>query len=98
MAYLKEEVDHTTSVELQKVMYRLIEQQTRTLMLAKGRVEYAFMTVDPAVKAEVRVSPRRTLMVFSGMVVGGLLGCYIAWLRKRFARHRRKRAAAGVGG
>jgi uncharacterized protein involved in exopolysaccharide biosynthesis len=94
VAFLKDQVQHASSVELQNVMYRLIEQETRTLMLARGRVEYAFTVVDPAVKAEVRISPKRTLMVLSGAFIGGLLGCYIAWLRIRFARHRRARAAA----
>jgi uncharacterized protein involved in exopolysaccharide biosynthesis len=98
VAFLKDQVDHASSLELQNVMYRLIEQETRTLMLAKGRIEYAFTVVDPAVKAEVRVSPKRTLMVLSGAVVGGLLGTYVAWLRIRFKRHGRTRAGAGTGG
>jgi uncharacterized protein involved in exopolysaccharide biosynthesis len=98
VAFLEDQVDHTTSVELQRLFYRLIEQETRTLMLAKGRVEYAFAIVDPAVKAEVRFSPKRTLMVLGGAVVGGFLGTYIAWLRIRFKRHRRTRAGADTGG
>jgi uncharacterized protein involved in exopolysaccharide biosynthesis len=86
VAYLKEEVEHTTSVEIQKVMYKLIEQETRSLMLAKGREEYAFMVVDPPVKAEMRISPRRTLLVLSGVAMGFFVGSFIAWLRVRFAR------------
>lgn len=97
VAYLQGQVEHNSSVEIQQVMYRLIEQQTRTLMLAKGRVNYAFTVVDPAVKAEVRVSPKRTLMVLSGIAVGLFLGAAIAWIRTRFARRRRAPAPAGVG-
>lgn len=91
VAYLKEEVEHTTSVEIQKVMYKLIEQETRRLMLAKGREEYAFSVADPAVKAEVRISPRRTLLVLSGGVAGLFLGAFIAWLRTRLAQRRTRR-------
>src|SRR5205823_3365385 len=40
--YLNQQVAHTNVVELQQVMYKLIEQETKSLMLAKGRVEYAF--------------------------------------------------------
>lgn len=97
VAFLKDQVEHTSSLEVQRVFYQLIEQETRTLMLAKGRVEYAFTIVDPAVKAEVRFSPKRTLIVLGGLVLGGLLGIYIAWLRPRFARHRRTKAGAGAG-
>jgi uncharacterized protein involved in exopolysaccharide biosynthesis len=86
VAYLEGEVEHTTSVEIQKVMYKLIEQETRSLMLAKGREEYAFTVVDPPVKAEMRISPRRTLLVLSGFAVGFFIGSFVAWLRVRFAR------------
>jgi uncharacterized protein involved in exopolysaccharide biosynthesis len=97
VAYLKDQVEHTTSVEIQKVMYGLIEQQTKALMLAKGRPEYAFTVVDPAVKAEIRISPKRKLIVLSGLTVGLFLGSYIAWLRTRFARRGRPvRVGSGV--
>ena len=95
VAYLKDQADHATSVEIQQVMYRLIEQETRTLMLAKGRIEYAFTVVDPAVKAEVRISPKRTLLVLSGIAVGLFLGSFIVWVRAHFSRRRRPRMPAG---
>jgi uncharacterized protein involved in exopolysaccharide biosynthesis len=86
VAYLEDQVERTHSVEIQKVMYDLIQQESQRLMLAKGRVDYAFTVDDPAVKPEMRISPRRTLLVASGLVAGMLLGCYIAWIRVRFAR------------
>jgi uncharacterized protein involved in exopolysaccharide biosynthesis len=88
VAYLNEQIEHTNSVDIQRVMYSLIEAQTKTLMLAKGRVEYAFTIVDPAVTPEVRVSPRRTLIMASGLVAGVMIGTFIAWARIRFARAR----------
>jgi hypothetical protein len=88
VAYLEDQVQRTHSVEIQRVMYNLIEQETQRLMLARGRTDYAFSVADPAVKAEVRVSPKRTLLVLSGIVAGFLLGCYVAWIRVRFARRR----------
>lgn len=96
VAFLQEQVEHASSVDLQKVMYRLIEQETRTLMLAKGRTEYAFTTVDPPVTAEVRISPRRTLLVLSGITVGVFLGSLIAWIRLRFRSRPRRRPAPGT--
>jgi uncharacterized protein involved in exopolysaccharide biosynthesis len=86
VAYLEDQVEHVHSVDIQKVMYDLIQQQTQSLMLAKGRVEYAFTVADPAVKPEMRVSPKRTLLVLSGIAMGFLLGSYVAWVRVRFAR------------
>src|SRR5262249_30866676 len=46
--YLNEQLAKTSSVELRKVIYNIIENETKTLMLANGRIEYAFEVVDPA--------------------------------------------------
>jgi uncharacterized protein involved in exopolysaccharide biosynthesis len=79
--YLKKQLGQTNVVEMQRVMYELIESETKSLMLANGREEYAFTIVDPAVPAEVRSSPRRALMVISGFFIGGFIGSFAAWVR-----------------
>jgi uncharacterized protein involved in exopolysaccharide biosynthesis len=84
--YLNKQLAQTKVVEIQSVMYSLIENQTKALMLAHGRAEYAFTIVDPAVPSEVRVSPRRTLMVISGLFIGGFVGSIVAWARKALRR------------
>jgi uncharacterized protein involved in exopolysaccharide biosynthesis len=86
--YLNKQVAQTNVVELQRVMYNLIQSETKTLMLANARAEYAFSVVDPAVVPEMRVSPKRTLMVISGLVVGLAVGVLIAWIRNKFVAHR----------
>ncbi len=85
--FLHKQLEQTTVVEIEHVMYQLIENETKNLMLAHGRVEYAFTVVDPAVPPEVRFSPRRTLMVISGLFIGGFFGSLIAWARKSLRRH-----------
>jgi uncharacterized protein involved in exopolysaccharide biosynthesis len=90
--YLNEQVAKTNVLELQRVMYNLIESETKTLMLANARLEYAFTVVDPAVVPEVRVSPKRTLMVATGLAIGLVVGVLTAWLRNKFVR---KSAVAG---
>jgi uncharacterized protein involved in exopolysaccharide biosynthesis len=87
--YLNQQIEHTSSVEVQRVMYNLIEQQTKTLMLANGRIEYAFTIVDPAVTPEVRVRPWRSLITLTGVFLGLLFGSLCAWVRTRFARQPR---------
>jgi uncharacterized protein involved in exopolysaccharide biosynthesis len=86
VTYLEDQVQRARSVDIQQVMYNLITQETQRLMLAKGRIDYAFTVADPAVKPEMRVSPKRTLLVLSGFMGGLFLGTYIAWARVRFAR------------
>jgi uncharacterized protein involved in exopolysaccharide biosynthesis len=82
--YLNKQVSQTNVVELQRVMYNLIESETKTLMLANAREEYAFNVVDPAVVPGIRVRPRRTLIVLSGLVIGGVVGVLVAWVRNKF--------------
>lgn len=81
ISYLRKQIDQTPVVELQRVMYNLIETETKTLMLANVREDYAFVVVDPAVPPEIRVSPKRTLMVVLGTLVGGFLGLMFAFAR-----------------
>ena len=46
--YLKDQIAKTDVVQLQGVMYSLVEAEMKTLMLANARSEYAFTVVDPA--------------------------------------------------
>ena len=52
IAYLNAQADRTNEVELRRAIFNLIESETKTLMLANGRTEYAFRVVDPAVPPE----------------------------------------------
>jgi uncharacterized protein involved in exopolysaccharide biosynthesis len=88
VAYLREQINRTTVVELQRVMYDLIENETKTLMLANARIEYAFTVVDPAVPPELRISPQRTLMVAAGLILGFCLGIALAFSVEVIGRRR----------
>jgi uncharacterized protein involved in exopolysaccharide biosynthesis len=79
--YLNQQVAKTNVVEMQRVMYNLIEGETKTLMVANGRIEYAFNLVDPAVAPETRSSPHRGLMGIGGAFFGMLVGLVIAFAR-----------------
>jgi uncharacterized protein involved in exopolysaccharide biosynthesis len=80
--YLNKQLAQTNVVELQRVLYGLVEGETKSLMLANGREQYAFTIVDPAVAPENRFSPRRTLMVISGLFIGGFVGSLFVWIRQ----------------
>jgi uncharacterized protein involved in exopolysaccharide biosynthesis len=84
--YLNKQLAQTSAVEMQRAIYDLIEHETKTLMLANGRTEYAFTIVDPAVPPEQRSSPHRTVMVISGLFIGGFLGSLFVWARKTLRR------------
>jgi uncharacterized protein involved in exopolysaccharide biosynthesis len=88
VAYLNEQIALTNVVELQRVMYALIESETKKLMLANARAEYAFAVVDPAVAPEIRSRPRRTLMAMVGTALGLFVGLAVAFSLDLVARRR----------
>ena len=90
VAYLKEQIAKTDAVELQRVMYNLIQSETKTLMLANARDEYAFTVIDRAVPPEERARPKRTLIVAFGLLVGFLAAAVVVFARERL-RARAKR-------
>jgi uncharacterized protein involved in exopolysaccharide biosynthesis len=89
IAYLNEQLAKTTDVELRKVMYNLIENETKTLMLANGRPEYAFQVVDPAVAPELKAGPHRLILTMVGFTIGFGIAAVIALISERVGRHRR---------
>lgn len=94
IAYLNEQVSKTDVVELRRVMYGLIENETKTLMLANGRPDYAFTVVDPAVPPEIKTSPHRAIIVLVGLTLGFACGAIIALLHNNLGRFRRRLAQA----
>jgi uncharacterized protein involved in exopolysaccharide biosynthesis len=80
--FLNEQIDKTRVVEVQRSMYSLIENETKTLMLANAKTEYAFSVIDPAVPPERKVSPHRSLYVLFGAFVGAAVGLFVAYLRR----------------
>jgi uncharacterized protein involved in exopolysaccharide biosynthesis len=86
IAFLTKQVSQTSVVEVQHALYGLIENETKTLMLANARVEYAFTVIDPAVPPERKFSPRRSLIVLGGILAGLTIGFMIAYARPALAR------------
>ncbi len=89
ITYLNGQLAKTDSVELRKVIFNIIENETKTLMLANGRAEYAFEIVDPAVPPELKVRPHRLLLTFLGLVLGFAVASAIAAAVDRVSAGRR---------
>ena len=79
--YLKEQLEKTSVAQMQTVFYQLIEEQTKTLMLAEANDDFVFKIVDPAVVAEQKVKPKRALICVLGTLLGGMLGVMIVLVR-----------------
>ena len=79
--FLEEELARTSLVNAQTILYSLIEEQTKNIMLANVRDEFVFRVIDPAVTPEVRSKPKRKLIVVLGFVLGLMLGIFVAFFR-----------------
>lgn len=74
IAYLNKQISETSLADLQSVFFRLIEEQTKTVMLARVSDEYLLKTLDPAIAPEEAAKPNRSMIVFLGLVLGFFLG------------------------
>lgn len=72
--YLNAQVNATSLAGMQEVFYRLIEEQTKTVMLARVSPEYLLTTIDDAVVPEIREKPQRALIVLFGAILGLVIG------------------------
>lgn len=87
--YLQRQLAKNNTIEIQQAIYRLIEAQTKTMTVASTREEYAFRVIDPAVAPEIRIRPKRTVMVLVGIFAGLIIAVGVALTRHAFSRHRR---------
>ncbi|MCR9940802.1 Wzz/FepE/Etk N-terminal domain-containing protein [Vibrio owensii] len=84
LAYLNTQLQKTAVADMQSTFYKLIEEQTKSLMLAEVQEEFIFKVLDPAVVPEVKDSPKRALICVLGTLLGGLLGVAIVLVRFGF--------------
>lgn len=79
--YLIKQIEMTNVVEMRGIFYQLVEEKTKTLMLAEIGKEYVFKVLSPPKVAEVKSKPARASIVVLGSVAGLLLSLLIALVR-----------------
>lgn len=84
IAYLNTQIAQTNIADVRTMLFSLIEEQTKTVMLANVREEYVFNTIDPAVVAERKAKPKRALIVVVTAVLAGFLGVFVVLLKSLF--------------
>ena len=87
--YLNGQIANTSLAELQNVFFRLIEEQTKTVMLAEVSNEYLLKTLDPAIAPEKKARPKRALIAILGTLLGGMLGVMVVFVRNGTVEGRR---------
>jgi LPS O-antigen subunit length determinant protein (WzzB/FepE family) len=81
IAYLKKQIEKTNVADMKSVFFQLIEEQTKSLMLAEVNDEYVFKILSPARVAEETTKPNRVVIVILGLLIGGLISIFIVLIR-----------------
>src|SRR5262249_26222421 len=78
--FLNTELDKQSVVEVRQVIYRLLEGQLQSAMMANVNREFALRVLDPAVAPDRDkfVRPQRILLMALGLIAGFSLGCFTA--------------------
>ena len=79
--FLMKQLEETKVADIRSVLYKLIEEQTKTIMFANVREEYAFKTIDPAFVPEEHSKPKRILIIILGFLFGGMLSILFVFIR-----------------
>ncbi len=84
--FLNKQIALTNVADIRSILYKLIEEQAKTIMFAEVRDEYVFKTIDPALVPEEKTGPKRVLICVLGTLAGGILGTLFVLMR-RFSRN-----------
>lgn len=68
--YLQNKINETSIKDMQTVFYKMIEDQTKSLMLAEVSDEYLLTTVVPPMIAEEKIAPQRGLIIALSTIFG----------------------------
>lgn len=90
IAYLNEQIDETSVSELRGVLFKIVEEQMKSITLARASDEYSFKVIDPAFPPERPFSPKKKLIMASGFVISVIFAVFIVFMRH--AIHKRKLA------
>lgn len=87
--YLNERVVQTQISEVRTMLFSLIEEQTKKVMLAKVKDDFIFETIDSALVSEYKVKPKRPLIVLLATLSGFLFSIFYVLIRKAKSQRRK---------
>ena len=79
--FLSQQIALTNVADIKTILYKLVEEQAKTIMFAEVRDEYVFKTIDPAFIPEEKAKPKRALICVLGTMLGGMLGIMFVLVR-----------------
>ncbi|TMO67082.1 lipopolysaccharide biosynthesis protein [Pseudoalteromonas aurantia] len=84
--YLNTQLEKTNVAQMKAVFYGIIEEQTKQMLLAEVRNDFAFKVIESPVVAERKVSPRRAVICILAAIFSLLLACGLVIFRYFFVQ------------
>ncbi|WP_342655932.1 Wzz/FepE/Etk N-terminal domain-containing protein [Shewanella algae] len=84
--FLNKQIELTNVADIRAILYKLVEEQAKTIMFAEVRDEYVFKTIDPAFIPEEKAKPKRALICVLGTMLGGMLAVMMVLIRHFFRK------------
>ncbi len=82
--YLESQLTESEKVSIQNTLYAMIEQQSKTKMLASAQEEYSFEAIDLAIVPKERSKPQRRLIVMAGFFIGLIFSILFIFVKDYF--------------
>ena len=79
--FLNDQRTKTNLVSLDQVFAQLIEEQTKTIMLAHVSEDYVFKVIDPPISPEIKTEPKRAIICIVGTLLGGVISVLLVFGR-----------------
>jgi len=86
MKYLVKQVDKYPDPFIKQKIYALIAQQIETSMMAEVKENFAFKVIDPPKEPDIKVKPKRGLIVMLSFVVSLFLGILAVFSKEHFKK------------
>jgi uncharacterized protein involved in exopolysaccharide biosynthesis len=78
--FLNLQLNKTNVVEMQNVFYQIIEEQTKSMLLAEVQKDFVFKIIDNAIVPENKSSPKRAVICILGTMTGAIFSIFVALL------------------
>jgi len=73
IAFISEKIRETTLNEVRQVLYSMLEEHHKTLVIANVKPDYVFKMIDPPAVPDIKAGPARSLIVLAALLLGLLV-------------------------
>jgi uncharacterized protein involved in exopolysaccharide biosynthesis len=78
IAYLQEQLEQTTVLDRRQMLLGLMENETRSVLMARSQPDFALRVLDRAAVPEEKIAPQRLVIAMAAALLGSLIGVALA--------------------